>query len=333
MTATSSSALGSLQLPTAERLANASTLHSTKICILGYCSLSPDEIRARIAGHRSFSSLTELDGNYVIVIQDECAVSIITSQYNVVPYLYVATSKGLIHGPSLCEVFHASGLEWKWNSRALANYLCIGHVFGTETLHAGVARTERGSVVTYRDGQLSVEIVSRDSRQSADVASPNQAVQALCEEVARCWKPGMVLCLTGGLDSRLLLAALLAQGHKPDALVVGQEGSFDTQVASAIAHRFGLRLYHEEIQAADFISNAARIAESTNGVLPLSHWPGVLLAARAPLASLMLGWNGEYARSYYLDKGFLSLVLDRLPAASGDPLLPSLEASLTVRCV
>ena len=111
-----------------------------------------------------------------------------------------------------------------------------------------------------------------------------------------------------------MLAAFVAQGHRPDVFVVGQEGSFDRQVAAAIADRFGLRLFQEEIQAADFIANASKIAEATNGALPWSHWPGVVLAARAPQASLMLGWNGEYARSYYLDKGFLSLVLDQVPA-------------------
>src|SRR5207245_104772 len=95
--------------------------------------------------------------------------------------------------------------------------------------------------------------------------------------------------------------------------VVGQPGSFDVEVAEAISRRFVLPLRREEIRAEDFLENAATIAAATSGMLPLSHWPGVLIAAKAPEATLLLGLNGEYARSYYFDRGIVSLVLDRLP--------------------
>ena len=111
------------------------------ICVHGYCSHSPEEIRAKIASRHPPSSFTTLDGNYVIVIQYLNAVTIITSQYNVIPYVYVVASSGLIHGASLSEVFHSSGIEWKWNFAALANFICFGHLFGTQTLHANVVRT------------------------------------------------------------------------------------------------------------------------------------------------------------------------------------------------
>jgi hypothetical protein len=288
-------------------------MHRVNIRVTGYCSLTPGEIRLRIQESGSLAQLAALPGSYVITVEDRERVDIITSESFAGQYFFATTSEGIFHGPSVGPVFRASGISWRWNFRALADYISLGHVIGSETLLSGVQRTSRGTILSWRNGNLeSARTVPKSCRATAG-GSAKRAIDFLLEDVGRWWSEEAVLCMTGGLDSRLLLAVMLAQGIRPELFVVGQAGSFDVEVAEAISRRFGLPLRQEEIRAEDFLENAAKIAAATSGMLPLSHWPGVLIAAKAPEATLFLGLNGEYARSYYFDRGIVSWVLDRLP--------------------
>ena len=123
--------------------------------------------------------------------------------------------------------------------------------------------------------------------------------------------------MTGGLDSRLLLAILLAAGERPRLFVCGQEDAFDLVVAQDIAKRLGLTLVTTSVTRDDFLESATMVARATNGLLPVTHWPGVLFAKHVPPGStLVLGLNGEIARSYYDDQGFSSLMRSLLGSHS-----------------
>lgn len=52
------------------------------------------------------------------------------------------------------------------------------------------------------------------------------------------------LTLTGGMDSRVLLACLLKAGVKPNCMVYGKRGNSDVIVAQKLADSFGLRLHN-----------------------------------------------------------------------------------------
>jgi len=62
---------------------------------------------------------------------------------------------------------------------------------------------------------------------------------------------------------------------------------------------------------------AQRICRVTNGTKPAAHWHTYIYTAKAGLEqgdTLFVGANGEFARTYYLDRGILAQTADLLPA-------------------
>jgi hypothetical protein len=95
-------------------------------------------------------------------------------------------------------------------------------------------------------------------RQRRVVAGPAQAVEAAAHSIAqefahigRAFGPNIGMALSGGFDSRLLLAALDHAGVKPHLFVYGSPGDPDVDVASAVAARLAMPIYCANKGAAD----------------------------------------------------------------------------------
>ncbi|MFE0036951.1 asparagine synthase-related protein [Streptomyces sp. NPDC059015] len=267
------------------------------ITVRGDCEWTVERLRRSIAANAP-QEILDARGQFVVVSEEPDRTTIVTSRGGVQLHFYARTRSGVVHGGTVGEVHARSGLPWRWNHQALGDYLALGHVLGDDTVVAGVRRTPPGSVTTIESGE--VTLVRDRRRRIADAFSVTALRDALETEVMRSWRGGGdVLCLTGGLDSRLLLSVLLRNGVRPRVLVCGQPRSDDVLIAREIAARFALDLVECQVTATDFLLEADRIAQRTNGVLPVSHWPGVLFARYAEGARLFLGFNGEAARTTY----------------------------------
>lgn len=289
-----------------ERLTDVMT-QTPSIRIIGYCNLSHKQIENLFLRGRT-SDLLLAGGEFIIVIKYAADTIIVTSHNGIIPYYFCFNSRqSLIHGETIKDVSVKSRLPWKWNVAAFADYIALDHVLNSETMHPNIRRTPRNSTVSVVDGRFSVtDGPPKEGKSSGDPFE--ESVRELQREVLACWENNTILCLTGGFDSRLLLAVLLAEGIQPPLLVTGQEGSFDLRVACEIATHFNLPIYRTEVGLTDFLEYAGEIVEKTDGLLPMAHWPGVLLAKRSQNQKLILGFNGEFARSYYHDRGLASLL-------------------------
>src|SRR5580700_9501650 len=102
--------------------------HGVDVRVTGYCSLTPGEIRSRIQEGGSLVQFAALPGSYVVTVENRERVDIITSESFAGQYFFATTSARIYHGPSVESVFRASGIPWRWNFRALADYISLGHV-------------------------------------------------------------------------------------------------------------------------------------------------------------------------------------------------------------
>jgi len=228
--------------------------------LLGYCAASPARIATLIEAGK-VHELVRCDGNFVIVATREKEVWIITSAYGVVGYFFSAKAGSFNHGPTLADVIARGGIAWKWNHRALSDLFALEHLLGDDTLHAEVQRAPAATVLHW-DGS----VLHRWSATWDDLHQPPEArasaarmVEILREEVARWAGPLPVLSASGGFDSRVLLAALLANGAKPKLIVQGYPRSTDRVVVEAIARRFGLNVCAVESTPEDYMRFAQRI--------------------------------------------------------------------------
>jgi hypothetical protein len=98
------------------------------------------------------------------------------------------------------DVIGSVGLNWQWIHEDLADLATFGHVIGDHTLHATVRRVGSAKLVTW-DG------LAPSSRRQSEVLLEAVRAEAGTDDL---------ISLPAGFDSRMILAAFLAPGMRPN---------------------------------------------------------------------------------------------------------------------
>lgn len=196
---------------------------------------------------------------------------------------------------------------------ALSAFAVLGAYAATDTPFRGVRRLGAGECVRLLGRDLVVEEYCRqtDPQPAArDLASAvGEGVAAVRAGVEACVAayPDASIELSGGLDSRLILATLLMAGHRPtEALTLGEATSPDFVIAAALAGRAGL--VHRQVdlsaiaqlapdEALQIVNTAGRRRDYSDNCVAL----GVLdwVQQYAGFGARFSGQNGELARGFY----------------------------------
>lgn len=293
---------------------------STSLRLIGYCSLGEAAIAAMI-DRGDLDGLRDLPGEYTIVATrgDDC--TIITSPVGAMHYFFHHTAAGFWHGDTVGAVVQQARLPWRWDWQALADFSLLENLTGNHSLHPEVRRVPPGTVLRLRGGRLDLQTrvhldeLSADARPAgSDRQRADAAIAALNREVATWAGERPYLSLSGGFDSRLILASMLSQGIRPHLITMGEEGCSDVSVARRIATHFGLSHDLIRIDLNDFLSHAPEIARITSGSMMAWHWHTYLYPLKAAIpegSTFFVGTLGEFARSYYFDRGKLGLLANR----------------------
>lgn len=134
------------------------------------------------------------------------------------------------------------------SSQSVYEYVLTGGLTGDETLLAEVRALPRRAVLRMqRDGSASViehdqGLTPPDDAFAEDLLHSNlDVLRGITAQTAQAFEGRLVCPLTGGYDSRLMLALLLEAGHEPVTYVYGESGP-DVEVARAVAARAKLEL-------------------------------------------------------------------------------------------
>lgn len=272
-----------------------------RVTVAGWLPTTPQAFLRRV---RRGIGADGLPGDAVVVAERDDEVTVATTLTAARPYYWTraATPSGIAHGADVFDVARRAGLGWRWDREAIRSLAVIRHLTGDQTLHPEVHRVPAGAVLHARRGD--VELRRTDllaPALGADDAEPAEVVRALRGVVAEL-PADPLLAMTAGLDSRLLLAALLREGHRPTLWTAGPAGCPDVLVARAIARATGLPHHVVELDAAGYLDHAPAIARATGGAYLAGDWHSRLLfegaqALGAPV--VVKGTNGELARSFY----------------------------------
>jgi asparagine synthase (glutamine-hydrolysing) len=291
---------------------------ASPLTIHGYCDTPPDLILDRFE-RGDFESLRQLRGEYTLVHETADGVTIITSPVGAMHHYYALAPQapgGFCHGRRIADILSKAGLPWRWNWQALGDLCQLENLTANATLHPDVRRVPPGSVLQFRHGQLRIDSRTLIEALADAPADPDRAVVALNEEVGRLAGAAPYLSLSGGFDSRVILSALLRQGIRPHLITTGSDDCSDVRVARAIAARFGLQHDLIRIELSEALEQGREIANITNGTKTAWHWHTYLYPRKARIpagSSFFVGTLGEFARSYYFDRGRLGQLGDRFP--------------------
>jgi len=291
---------------------------SYQLKCIGYCQRSEAELLADFLAQGP-SSLVNLKGEYTLVIQSGEECTVITSPVGAMHYYYTVQNGRIFHGVRLSDLLQASGLAWQWNWPALGDLCQLENLTGNATLHPEIHRVPPGSILRFKGGRLDLHSTVYIDTIPSRPADPGEAVSALNEEVAAWAGSTPYLSLSGGFDSRVILSSLLKQGIQPHLITMGTAEATDVKVARQMAARFGLKHDLISLQLDDFFAHAPAISTLTNGTKTAWHWHTYLYPLKAAIpasSAFFVGTLGEFARSYYFDRGRLGLLAGLAPAAA-----------------
>ena len=283
----------------------------TSLKILGYCDASKETIKSYISSG-SINRLTALNGEYTLVYTSNGETYIITSLIGAIQYFYYYDGLRFSHGECIIDIINELSLEWEWDWESVGDLCEQENLTNNRTIHRHIRRVTPGTIVTFTDR---LKLRTKNLLDGLIVADsdPIGAIKVFNDEVLKWAGENPILSLSGGFDSRVILSSMLKQGINPTVVTLGKKDSSDMQVAEMIVKRFLLDHIRVEVNLDDLLDNGEHIARITNGSKPSCHWHTYLYPKKAQLSkdqSFFVGTLGEFARSYYFDRGFLSLITD-----------------------
>lgn len=213
------------------------------------------------------------------------------------------------------------------DTAAATEYVLLGASHSDNTVARGVTILPRNRVVDLVRGQQ-CERAGHDAWDEAvSPTSLDAAVEALLarfdginREIASAFPGGTRAALSGGFDSRLILAGLLASGNPPSLFVYGGPGTSDVSVASVVAASVGLPLEVIDKRALDqslpmpdmerLVRNALFFDGLPNdGIYDRGSDEETRLAQTEGNCLVLNGGGGEILRNYFHlpDRPFRSL--------------------------
>jgi hypothetical protein len=253
----------------------------------------------------------ELDGRCTVVRADDVSLELFSDPLGAYPVFELGLGEGRWFSNSAEALRLLSG-DRRVDEEALASVLASGWSLGGHPVWRAVRRVPRGVLLRLGDGRgaprrelLPVSAIASLSGRGLDAGAAAATLGELTAALAD-W-PGRpsVVPVTGGRDSRVVLAAALRAGVPFEARTGGDPASPDVIVGAQLCAVAGLPhgLLAPDPHGDRFsdLARAARLtALASGGTATLADGDGFPLGARpGPLPLWHSGQGGEIARVYY----------------------------------
>jgi hypothetical protein len=215
----------------------------------------------------------DLDGAFVIMVADprKSSVVLYNDRVGTLPVYYAAHGNTVCFAPEAKGVFTALGIRPQLSQVGIVSFLTCGYCLGPNTLFDGVSFLEPGSSLEMSgaSGRIAVrrywKMIYRPARSLRSRVAAEDALHAATrrahELVVGDSVRGYDLMLSGGWDSRGILAYLHSLGRLPNAAVAWGKTKdvplSDPYLASQLAQQFGIPLKVVSYDSDQFVANAA----------------------------------------------------------------------------
>lgn len=295
-----------------------------------------------LVDERSASDLRELDGHFAGFQYDSEAdlVRIVNDRFGM-QSLFVSRADGWML-VSTSAVTLAAYQRSSVDVIGAAAYLLCGSQFGPRTHWQGITRVEPATEIVvknsdFRENQYWHPIACADPVRSIKDAVRSSA-RTWCDEMSSlAIRNPMQVDLTGGYDSRLVLAAMLASGREVTTQTAGGLDSIDVRIAQEVARVAGVEWRREGIDRNELDVDQLGLAVAwSSGTLDAFQLSDVFESHKKRLAgSVITGggvehfgpypWLQEFARAGRTERVNVSNLFAMRLLSSPDDVPVSLE--------
>ena len=245
-----------------------------------------------------------LEGIFTLILWDRIRrrVTLANDRFGLRPLYYSQQGNRLAFASEVKALLDLPFVSRQVDDAAVADLFAFDHLFGDRTLFEDIRLLTPGSILSFQDGSLRTQSywhsnfsLSKIHRHEPDCA---EEMATLLEESLRrrlkIW-PDIGLSLSGGLDSRTLLAVATQRlSVKLPTYTYGLANSNDVGRAKTIAKRVKTQ-HHESILENNYLStNAERMVDRTEGLLNCLQSHGFNLLEMVPPGQvILLGLGSE----------------------------------------
>lgn len=233
-------------------------------------------------------ALSRLRGFYSIAVDDGHRTTLASDQIGSRPLYYVRRGERVLHARSVHELLSRLEGSPDQDRRGIADFLQLGFVLGQRTYFEGISLVPAATTLVFERG---AEVSRRTWWRFHYGAAPggprttDQWVEALgatflraCEEMNP--EPGpFSVPLSGGMDSRAILAALHALGKTAVAYTIGDPACLEVPIAREVARRLGAPHHVWTMTPADVLTWLEDGVRATDGMF-LAFDAHILFLAR-----------------------------------------------------
>ncbi len=223
--------------------------------------------------------LPRVDGIYVAIIHDprKQQLQIITDRYGLRPFYIAHHNNHLMMAPEVKCFAHFPMLPLQIRADMVDCFMALEHLLNDHTWLEHVALTAPSSIYTYRwdTGKLTSSRYWSWSRIKRTSLSFREAAELLAESLHRASTSrgygayGVGVALSGGLDSRAILAAV--KERNPITYTFGIENSPDVRVARQVAKFAGVKHVYYDMNVPDWLPQRFSGIWKTDGMLNAYH--------------------------------------------------------------
>lgn len=222
--------------------------------------------------------INELNGSFVAVFEDkrEGAVYVINDRIGSIPVYWHQSSDGsLFVATETKTIRQCCGSEFSLSMDNLLSPLCFGSVkFTREPVFKNLHVVQPGHVLRYdKSSKVSQSPYFRSRPLPGyDIAAHNNWIEDGCEVLRHVINRAIensgriALCISGGLDSRIILACVKPEHyHKVLAVSFGMQDNNESRLAKAVANTLGMPYLDIVLTPQHFIDYGATAMETCEG--------------------------------------------------------------------
>ncbi|MEL6159069.1 MAG: asparagine synthase-related protein [Cyanobacteria bacterium J06623_5] len=254
--------------------------------------LSDSEILAALYDLRGdFSFLKVIDGIFSAVIYDQNRhrLHLVSDRYGLRPLYWTVHHGELAWSSELKSFLELPGFEPKIDPLAVEDFFGLRYMIGDRTWFEGVELIPAATVLTWdlaldSESPKTAQQIQRDRYWWWDQIRPlpdglmedeitgylgSLFRKAVKNRSLKGEKTG--LTLSGGLDSRAIIAAMPNHGPKIEAITYGKKGCEDIQIAKRVAKVKGANFHAVEINSENWLNSRIAKVWETDGSCSLIH--------------------------------------------------------------
>lgn len=250
--------------------------------------------------------LRDLDGLYNLVLYEPASpegarVSLLNDRYGSRRLYVMERPDAFVFAAELKALVAWPGYRWTLDPAFLEETVCLGSVLGDKTWFREIRLMSPASVISLTaDGCSSRRYWSWSELPPPGATSASDRVDALHERWrrairARLTPDSMGQQLSGGLDSRLILAEVAPQREDWIAVTYGEPGSDEVRFAARCARHAGRRWCFWALPGEDWLERRVALSLEMDGMLDLAnaHHAGLVRQMGELMRFEMSGYLGD----------------------------------------